>query len=361
MCVRVPVDVGVPAAPAYPGHSFLQVVSDLDDTLHPAWKDTRFVAKHAYPGVLTLLRLLLLRGSAGAPPLPPLLHRGWFAKHSAALAAAGVEEDPDWGGHSSPPLPAAPAPHSPAPDDDGQQGEACPVLASLEALGLPRYDARVGGTDASASASASAFVAGGNDSLRACLSGVTVITARPGGPGGIVTASTHRILQQLGLVGATVMAGTLRSSASLKAIAAQKLRNFRHLVQLFPEARFLLLGDAGQADAALAAQATALYGRRVVLGALCHDVTPDRAHTGDGGLKARYAAVDGVAFFDTYAGAAGAAAHLGLLQPLDVVEVAHAVRADFEAAGVAAGRVPPAAADLVARDFARFSAYSDRV
>ncbi len=73
--------------------------------------------------------------------------------------------------------------------------------------------------------------------LEGSVCGVTVVTARPRGPGGVLKDHTLRALLALGVPHATVMTGTLRSAASVPTIVTQKVVNVRHLMQLFPEVR----------------------------------------------------------------------------------------------------------------------------
>jgi hypothetical protein len=152
---------------------------------------------------------------------------------------------------------------------------------------------------------------------------------------------------------AIVLLGSLLRSTSTAAIASKKGDNLDAYRCLWPEAAFVLLGDSGQGDTAVAAAALSAGGcdptdgggnlngtalppppppLAPVVGAFIHDVTPGAAVTGDGGAKAAYAdryGPRGLAFFTTYAGAAGLAAGGGLLSPDAAVRVARAAVADL--------------------------------
>ena len=123
---------------------------------------------------------------------------------------------------------------------------------------------------------------------------------------------------------ATVLAGTLASAATPAHMArARKFQNFREYRALFPEAEFVFIGDAGQADALVGAMMLEQYPRQV-RAVFIHDVVgAARATTGDGRAKAEYERL-GVRFFATYA---GAAAYIFRAQGLLDDDAARAVRA----------------------------------
>lgn len=159
---------------------------------------------------------------------------------------------------------------------------------------------------------------------------------------------------------AIVLLGSLLRSTSTAAIAHKKGENLAAYRALWPEAVFALLGDSGQGDAAVAAAAldmprvgndieevglndatpaAPLHDRdrfRVrlapIVGAFIHNVNPGEDRTGDGQLKEVYTrrlGRKGFSFFESYAGAAGDAARIGLLAPAAAERVRAATAADL--------------------------------
>jgi hypothetical protein len=120
----------------------------------------------------------------------------------------------------------------------------------------------------------------------------------------------------------SVLTGGMLHLATGGAIAEKKLQNLEKFLALFPEMDVILLGDAGQADAAFFAAALQSHGHRVKASFL-HNVTPDAETTGDGGQKADYSAA-GIHLFDTYIGAASAACSSGVISAAAAQRVAAA-------------------------------------
>ncbi|WP_022923760.1 phosphatase domain-containing protein [Serinicoccus marinus] len=143
---------------------------------------------------------------------------------------------------------------------------------------------------------------------------LTFVTARPGGPAGLIEEYTRDGLADLGLPPHSVLGGSLLNLHTKAAIAERKLQNMERDHLLFPECRMVFVGDSGQADGDVGAEMAARPHDHVV-GTLLHDVTGL-----DGAARAAWAE-RGVHVFDTYAGAAGHALRLGLLTR----EQAHAV------------------------------------
>lgn len=155
--------------------------------------------------------------------------------------------------------------------------------------------------------------------------------------------------------------GTCRVATS--AIVGKKFENALQYQSLFPEYRFVYLGDAGawsvwslaatmghllhdiswtmqrampchavsagQGDAGLTHMLMQTAPEHFV-GGFIHDVTPHKAHTGDGGSKEEYSR-EGIHFFHSYAGAAGAACRAGLLDVHSARAVADACQQECTA------------------------------
>ena len=142
---------------------------------------------------------------------------------------------------------------------------------------------------------------------------VTFITARPGDRGGAVETATLQKLRELGFVRATILAGTLAGAVSHEAMAEVKLENLTRYRQLYPEYRFVFVGDSGQGDAAFG-EATLDRFPDDVAAVFIHDVVDEE----EGKLRIpddlrTKAAEDRLYYFDTYPEAAKIALGLGLI------------------------------------------------
>lgn len=148
---------------------------------------------------------------------------------------------------------------------------------------------------------------------------LTFVTARPGGPRGLVEQYTRNDLSHLGLPPHAVLGGSLLNLHTKAAIAERKVQNMERDRLLFPECRMVFVGDSGQADG----QVGALMHERDpdhIVGTLLHNVT-------DLGEEQRAEWADkGVHVFDTYAGAAAHAVRLRLIRPDQARQVAAATR-----------------------------------
>ncbi|MGD8149763.1 hypothetical protein [Ornithinimicrobium sp. Y1694] len=148
---------------------------------------------------------------------------------------------------------------------------------------------------------------------------LTFVTARPGGPRGLIEQYTRGKLSYLGLPPHSVMGGSFLNLHTKGAIKDRKLENMDRDRLLFPEARMVFIGDSGQADGDVGAEMHRLDPDHIV-GTLLHNVT-------DLDEAAREAwAQKGVHVFDTYAGAAAHAVRLGLIRVDQAREVAEDVR-----------------------------------
>jgi hypothetical protein len=147
---------------------------------------------------------------------------------------------------------------------------------------------------------------------------LTFVTARPEGPRALIEQYTRDALAPLGLPPHAVLGGSFLNLFTKASIAARKLQNFEHERQLFPECRYLFVGDSGQADpqvgAAMVARAPDFVAR-----VLIHDVTGV-----DAARRARWAQ-QGISTFETYSGAARLACELGLVSEAGVGRVHEAV------------------------------------
>lgn len=156
------------------------------------------------------------------------------------------------------------------------------------------------------------------------LGDVVFVTARPQDRTGWVESATHRSLRERGLETATILCGALTHLHSNASIADRKFQNFVEYAALYPEYRFVFVGDSGQGDADFGRRMRAHAPDRVEL-VLIHDVvaTPqaDRA----------VSAEEGVVLFDTYVGAAVTLHGAGLLSVDAAHRVADAALAELEA------------------------------
>ncbi|GAA2173136.1 hypothetical protein GCM10009846_13870 [Agrococcus versicolor] len=147
---------------------------------------------------------------------------------------------------------------------------------------------------------------------------LTFVTARPEGPKALIEQYTRDALAPLGLPPHAVLGGSFFNLVTKASIAARKLQNFEHERQLFPECRYLFVGDSGQADpqvgAAMVARAPDFVAR-----VLIHDVTGV-----DAGRRRRWSR-QGISTFETYSGAARLACGLGLVSEEGVARVHAAV------------------------------------
>lgn len=151
---------------------------------------------------------------------------------------------------------------------------------------------------------------------------LTFVTARPGGPGGLVEQYTLNGLSELGLPPHAILGGSFLNLHTKARMADRKLQNMERDRLLFPECRMVFIGDSGQADGQVGAEMHAKDDQHIV-GTLLHNVTDL-----DEAARQEWAA-QGVYVFDTYAGAAAYAVRLGLIRPDQAQEVAAAIREDL--------------------------------
>lgn len=157
---------------------------------------------------------------------------------------------------------------------------------------------------------------------------LTFITARPG----LARGLTRNALAGMGHRDFTVLTGSLAGLLGRQAIVEHKLRNFRALQDMWPEARLVWVGDTGQGDvevgrrllAAHAGGTGGLLATRPLV--LMHDVVlHSSTQTPKTPLPARRAlAAEGVFVFDSFTDAALLALQAGALTPAAALEVAAA-------------------------------------
>ena len=135
---------------------------------------------------------------------------------------------------------------------------------------------------------------------------LTFVTARPEGPKGLIEQYTRNGLSGLGLPPHAVLGGSFLNLFTKKSIKARKLQNFERERALFPECRFMFIGDSGQADPQVGAEMLRLGGVHGVA-VLIHEVVPL-----EGEARAELEGA-GIRFFETYDEAARIAHDLGLL------------------------------------------------
>ncbi|KAA0151925.1 hypothetical protein FNF29_04331 [Cafeteria roenbergensis] len=151
---------------------------------------------------------------------------------------------------------------------------------------------------------------------------LVVLTARPAGAFDVLRRRTLEGLGWLAPPSATVLAGSLASGISTAAIAERKASNLTLQLALWRECCAVFLGDSGQGDAAVAAEALARHSKQV-LAAFVHDVNETSPTTGDGSHKDALREA-GVVLFRTYPEAAAAALRLGMIDAEDARAVASA-------------------------------------
>lgn len=153
---------------------------------------------------------------------------------------------------------------------------------------------------------------------------LTFVTARPEGPRGLIDQYTRNALSGLGLPPHAVLGGSFFNLFTKKSIKARKLQNFERERSLFPECRFVFLGDSGQADAQVGAEMLR-RGPDFVVAVLIHEVVEVM-----GAKRGRLEAA-GVRFHTAYDDAARIMHELGLIDRAGRDAV---VRAVDEASGM---------------------------
>ncbi|WP_394824570.1 phosphatase domain-containing protein [Pendulispora albinea] len=184
---------------------------------------------------------------------------------------------------------------------------------------------------------------------RALGGGLVFVSARPGDRGGLVESAALASLRKRGIDKCTVLCGAFSHLVGNDRIAAQKYENFVQFHALYPDHRFVFIGDSGQGDIAFGEKLLA-HPSESVRAVFIHDVVatpePRRRELGDRRIH----------LFDTYTGAAVAAHACGVLAAEEMLPVARAAtdemaRIPFSSNAQRAARL----ADL-ANDIARMNA-----
>lgn len=149
------------------------------------------------------------------------------------------------------------------------------------------------------------------------------ISARPTDFLGLIEGLTHKLLGGKGIERSVVLTGSVFSSLDNRKIAAKKFQNFTEYKRLYPEYRFLFIGDSGQGDAIFADRMRTEFSDDVAI-AFIHDV-----RDADPAERDAYAAI-GVHFVDTYVGAAILAASKNVMSIAGVLRVAQGAVDAFE-------------------------------
>ena len=328
-----------------------KVVSDFDDTLRQGWVDRRVPRRVWYPGARAFLAELRAQAcawggealaaaekSGGAGPgAGGDFSLGWWARECGEAPPARTARAREQLCHAlftalagAHPCPPPPPMRQDVPGSMALVSARPPMMRRLTMRNVPGVGESPPPAPPAASAPPSPPASDSEASEGVDAAALGPLFAMPPPlPATAVPVATpppfHATL---------LMSSSVFRAATVGGIVAEKVENVSHLRCLWPEYAWLLLGDAGQGDAAVAAPAAARYGLSAPGGALAaallHDVTPGVHTTGDGGLKAGYAA-GGQALFSTYAGAAAAAAARGLLSREALWRVCAATAAEAEA------------------------------
>lgn len=148
------------------------------------------------------------------------------------------------------------------------------------------------------------------------------LTARPDDRAHVVEEQTFATLARMGVGPCTILAGGMLDFRSNEAMAAGKRANFDAYRPLFPEYRFVFLGDSGQGDVIFGRGIRKDHPELVPL-VLIHDVVATPAE------KRAEIAQEGVIHVDTWLGGAVEARTRGLISEEGLARVAEATLADF--------------------------------
>ena len=152
--------------------------------------------------------------------------------------------------------------------------------------------------------------------------GVTFLSARPGDRLGLVEDATLEMLQERGVARPTLLAGSWTRLTSNEAIAEAKMENLASYAHLYPERRFVFVGDSGQGDAAAGLQMRQRYLDRVPA-VFIHDLVNTEEGVRRLGRRERARmAAQGVYVFDSYLEAGTIAFAMGLLDASGLAELA---------------------------------------
>lgn len=151
---------------------------------------------------------------------------------------------------------------------------------------------------------------------------ITFVTARPGLFGGIVAAYTRRSLRAAGIPHASILTGSLLALRSHRSMAARKIANVHQYHQVFPEYRFVFVGDNGQGDVDVGREMLRVFPEDV-RGVFIHDIHETALN------QPALHHEQGMEFFDTYIAAATAAWQNGIITYQQALEVGVEAIADL--------------------------------
>jgi len=308
------------------------VVSDIDDTVYASFKDSRYPRGTSYPGLRQFYTELcattggresrvhseLARGSSvsrgeGSPETLgggssnndspneriPLLHRTSSAERISSSDAASIQPDLKVG----------------VLEDNPYRSRQQTVSRSSWQGGQKEGSMRQEG-GAAATAAAEDGVGSGCSSRDDPV--VVFLTARPG----FLKGRTLREMEEMGFGNPTILTGSITQLVGHRSMGEEKARNYQKYRRLYPECLFVFVGDNGQGDIdagkVLLADETA-----GVAGVFIHDIYAP-ASQGEKPHRLDECEQAGIVLFQTYAGAAAAAAKAGLMElqaAMRVVEV----------------------------------------
>lgn len=175
------------------------------------------------------------------------------------------------------------------------------------------------------------------------------VTARPGDRLGLVEDATRRMLAAHGVPAATVLTGRFTRLLGNRAIAEGKLQNFVQYRALYPEYRFVFIGDSGQGDIRFGQRMIEAAGqaiRAILINDVVTTAPAERAALAAGGVR----------LFDTYVGAAVEALSLELVSAAGAARIARAAQAEVEAIRFSSAAQAAARREDLSRDTARLNA-----
>jgi len=136
-------------------------------------------------------------------------------------------------------------------------------------------------------------------------------------------------MKQAGFDDAPVLTGSITHLVGNQRIAEEKTRNFLRYRALYPECRFVFVGDNGQGDIDAGKSLTSERGVEAVF---IHDIFSNGAIDSPQVPYRHAECVEaGLHLFQTYAGAAAYAATRGLIDPAAAVRVIEACLGDLQA------------------------------
>ena len=150
---------------------------------------------------------------------------------------------------------------------------------------------------------------------------IVFITARPA----LFRDRTLKHLRDCGFVGATLLMGSFRTLIGSKRMARQKMQNFQQYKKIFPDYRFIFIGDNGQADIDLGKM---LLDNGEVSHVWIHDII--RRSKGKVPYRCDECRAANIELFTSYIGAALLAVEKGIFEPDALVRVVDATERNLE-------------------------------